>query len=1087
MNYSLKNIFSIKKVVSLIIIFAFGFFLGRQANAISITSDPAVSNLKATTATISWPTDENGDSQAYYVVSAGPAWSVENVAGTNMLIGLDMIGKSGWIVGQSGIILHTNLNFSNFWTAQTSGVTVNLLDVEAIDANTAWAVGANGTIIKTTNGGATWSKQVSGVNVALLSIAAIDGQQAWAVGDLGTVLHTVDGGLTWVKETSGVSNMLIGVEVYDANNGWAVGTSGTIIKTTNGGATWNRQTSGTTNALRKIAVIDSNNAWIAGIYDLILRTSNGGSTWISQTTGSGLSFNNIYALSINNACVVGGSGGFFCTNNAGTNWQNYTSISGNNRTLHAVYLAGANAFWAVGDAGTLVYYGISYDSYKSDFTQTTDHALILDNLLPLTSYYYIVCSQNNLAQEICSTDKNFTTLAACPDGTDDGSCNLSQQYCQGTTLMPLDGTKNCVHCGYTCPAATPYCNTTLQACEEKCLDGTSPDSCNAGLLYCDPISLQLSNNCSLNQTKCGYTCPVATPYCSSTGQCEEGCNSTTPVGSCFGTQYCQSANNFVNNCLQCGYICPAATPFCSATGQCLPGCNSTTPVGSCSGTQYCQSANNFVNNCLQCGYTCPASNIFCNTSNGLCEPGCNITTPVGSCSGAQYCQSANNFVNNCLQCGYICPAATPFCSATGQCLPACPDGTNFGQCNTASQYCCRLSGDSFCTPGQLSPTVGHNCQECSFDCSTTSTEPYCDATGTHACAEQCADGTARGGCNETTKQYCNAALQLVNDCRQCEYTCPPATPVCAEDTGLCEADQEPPVISNINIDPSYNSAILTFDTSEPAQADIAVLLNADCTLLHSFIGVADINTSFEVFIGNLLPSTTYYLNIGVWDTAEESNFASTGCPSSISFTTLAEPDLEAPVVRILTPTEGEEISASYNITVEASDNAGVTRVELILDSEASPFVTWTGFPYDYLFDTTTRSPGSHTLQATAYDSAGNSTDSDLVNFVIINDVAPPVLTMINVDVSLDEITGKRKAVITWETDEPATSRVDYVIEIGGDYDHLYGDDDECLRPGDCVKDESLTTSHSLELINLKANSRYHYRITSCDAKINCAH
>src|SRR5205807_8618267 len=49
----------------------------------------------------------------------------------------------------------------------------------------------------------------------------------------GTILFTTNGGATWTGQTSGTSNSLYGVSFVDTSHGWAVGSSGTILAYTN--------------------------------------------------------------------------------------------------------------------------------------------------------------------------------------------------------------------------------------------------------------------------------------------------------------------------------------------------------------------------------------------------------------------------------------------------------------------------------------------------------------------------------------------------------------------------------------------------------------------------------------------------------------------------------------------------------------------------------------------------------------------------------------------------------------------------------------------------------------------------------------
>jgi photosystem II stability/assembly factor-like uncharacterized protein len=55
------------------------------------------------------------------------------------------------------------------------------------------------------------------------------------VGVGGTIVRTTDGGATWTPQASGTTNILHGVSFVDANTGTAVGDSGTILRTDTGG------------------------------------------------------------------------------------------------------------------------------------------------------------------------------------------------------------------------------------------------------------------------------------------------------------------------------------------------------------------------------------------------------------------------------------------------------------------------------------------------------------------------------------------------------------------------------------------------------------------------------------------------------------------------------------------------------------------------------------------------------------------------------------------------------------------------------------------------------------------------------------
>jgi hypothetical protein len=102
----------------------------------------------------------------------------------------------------------------------------------AADGQRGWAVGEDGTILATKNGGETWQAQTSGTTKSLYSVQfAADGQRGWAVGQDGTILATKNGGETWQAQTSGTTKSLSSVQfAADGQRGWAVGQDGTILR-----------------------------------------------------------------------------------------------------------------------------------------------------------------------------------------------------------------------------------------------------------------------------------------------------------------------------------------------------------------------------------------------------------------------------------------------------------------------------------------------------------------------------------------------------------------------------------------------------------------------------------------------------------------------------------------------------------------------------------------------------------------------------------------------------------------------------------------------------------------------------------------
>ena len=147
--------------------------------------------------------------------------------------------------------LHSICGFSQ-WTALPSGTTNDLLSVYFTNSNTGYAIGLNGTILKTINGGISWVSIAYGTTSNLNSVCFVDANIGYIVGNEGTIKKTTDGGTHWTTIASGTNIYIISVYFSNTDTGYVVGGdfpfyNGTILKTTNGGNTDRHQirTSGT--------------------------------------------------------------------------------------------------------------------------------------------------------------------------------------------------------------------------------------------------------------------------------------------------------------------------------------------------------------------------------------------------------------------------------------------------------------------------------------------------------------------------------------------------------------------------------------------------------------------------------------------------------------------------------------------------------------------------------------------------------------------------------------------------------------------------------------------------------------------------
>ena len=129
-----------------------------------------------------------------------------------------------WVVGNDGEVAFSDDAFDgDSYQVQSTPTTERLDDVTFVDADTGFAVGRDGTVIATTDGGDTWVEQDSTVDSALKGVGFFDGDTGWAVGTDGVIIGTVDGGDTWSVQRSGMDRSLWSISVVDEDTAWIGG------------------------------------------------------------------------------------------------------------------------------------------------------------------------------------------------------------------------------------------------------------------------------------------------------------------------------------------------------------------------------------------------------------------------------------------------------------------------------------------------------------------------------------------------------------------------------------------------------------------------------------------------------------------------------------------------------------------------------------------------------------------------------------------------------------------------------------------------------------------------------------------------
>jgi len=234
--------------------------------------------------------------------NGGKRWVKEEVLTDQRLFDVYFVdAERGWIVGSWGTILHTK-DEGETWEKQGSGEDIIYNGLWFIDNRRGWIVGEYGTILHTEDGGKHWVRQqckdiISVVREdewetptpSLYGVYFQNQDRGWAVGLDGIIIFTEDGGDYWKKLESPAQFSLYKIMVI-GNNGWAVGLRGGYLFSTDGGYNWilNEQAIKTRFWLRDLDFSDKLHGWVVGSTGTIIYTINGGKSW---KMASGVSIN----------------------------------------------------------------------------------------------------------------------------------------------------------------------------------------------------------------------------------------------------------------------------------------------------------------------------------------------------------------------------------------------------------------------------------------------------------------------------------------------------------------------------------------------------------------------------------------------------------------------------------------------------------------------------------------------------------------------------------------------------------------------------------------------------------------------------
>lgn len=335
-----------------------------------------------------WIAGDNGI--LYRTYNGGNAWEILSTGFTFDLMGAYFVHPdTGWVFGQAGLLLSTTNGDSSAnrvqWTIAHSRTTKTISQLRFINRRN--GIGLAGTdIIYTANGGFSWnSERIDSIDSPLSQFAFGDHFFGWAVGANGEIKQTIDGGRRWYRITRGLTGEFFSLSFTDSRTGWAVGDAGKIVKTTNGGTQWSVSTTPTDRWLRSVSFATETIGSAVGDGGTILYTNDGGKTWQAASSGTENDFTDVFFVNSTTAFAIGKKGTFATTFDGGGTWTS--------QTLDTSYILTSINFVNDSVGCMIVNYGTSFELSKILRTTTAgaswDTVLARDSIQISDTLWYV--------------------------------------------------------------------------------------------------------------------------------------------------------------------------------------------------------------------------------------------------------------------------------------------------------------------------------------------------------------------------------------------------------------------------------------------------------------------------------------------------------------------------------------------------------------------------------------------------------------------------------------------------------------------------------------------------------------------------
>jgi photosystem II stability/assembly factor-like uncharacterized protein len=270
--------------------------------------------------------------------------------------------------------------------------------IQFLNADEGWAVGDEGVVWHTINGGRDWERQPTPVRATLRSVSFQNAFVGWAAGreelprggSVGVLLFTKDGGLTWHHLLNNALPGLHKVRFVNARDGFLLGDGSDqypsgVFKTADGGRSWQPVKGPRSASLFDGAFQDGDTAALVGAWGRLAKMRHG---TISTADVDPLAERTLRGVQLdaNRGLAVGQGGAILFSTTSGARWG-FADLRLSrdvvaNLDFHGLHYAGDHA-WVVGRPGSVILHsadrGKSWELVKTGYPLPLHGVFFLDD------------------------------------------------------------------------------------------------------------------------------------------------------------------------------------------------------------------------------------------------------------------------------------------------------------------------------------------------------------------------------------------------------------------------------------------------------------------------------------------------------------------------------------------------------------------------------------------------------------------------------------------------------------------------------------------------------------------------------------